>query len=117
MIAEIVNLSGCESQVSALLDEEERMALEFYIACEPESHPVIPGTGGVRKARWAQPGRGKSGGFRVVYFFLAEPRRIYMASIYAKSRQSNLSQADQNCLAAIAAVIKKEAKGVRSSWR
>jgi hypothetical protein len=84
------------------------------------SQSLIPSfleLGGVRKARWAQPGRGKSGGFRVVYFFLAEPRRIYMASIYAKSRQSNLSQADQNCLAAIAAVIKKEAKGVRSSWR
>ena len=35
VIAEIVSLSGYESQVSALLAEEERMAMEFYIACAP----------------------------------------------------------------------------------
>jgi hypothetical protein len=27
----------------ALLNEEERMAMEFYLACAPEDHPVIPG--------------------------------------------------------------------------
>jgi hypothetical protein len=44
----------------------------------PEGHPVIPGASGFRKARWARQGKGKSGGFRVVYFFLAEPGRIYI---------------------------------------
>lgn len=43
--------------------------MEFYIASAPEDHPVIPGTGGFRKARSARRGKGKSGGFRVVYFF------------------------------------------------
>ncbi|MBI1786720.1 MAG: hypothetical protein HYR60_04090 [Acidobacteria bacterium] len=80
VIAEIVSLSGYESQVSALLNEEERMAMEFFIACAPEDHPVIPGAGGFRKARWSRR-KGKSGGLRVVYFFLAEPGRIYMAAI------------------------------------
>ncbi len=51
VIAEIVSLSGYESQVSALLHEEERMALEFFIACAPEDHPVVPGAGGFRKSR------------------------------------------------------------------
>lgn len=111
MIAEIVSLSGYESQVSALLDEEERMAMEFFIACAPEEHPVIPGSGGFRKARWSRRGKGKSGGFRVVYFFLAGPGRIYMAAIYAKSRKETLSGADQNVLAKLAAQIKKAAKG------
>ena len=111
MIAEIVSLSGYESQVSALLSEEERMAMEFYIACAPEDHPVIPGAGGFRKACWARRGKGKSGGFRVVYFFLAEPGRTYMAAIYAKSRKETLSAADQNVLARLAARIKKAAKG------
>jgi hypothetical protein len=50
--AEIVSLSGYESQVSALLNEDERMAMEFFIASAPEAHPVIPSTGGFRKARW-----------------------------------------------------------------
>jgi hypothetical protein len=55
-------------------------------------------------------GEGKSGGFRVIYFFIAPPGRIYMASIFAKSRQQTLSAADQNVLAGIAAAIKKEAR-------
>ncbi len=113
MIAEIVSLSGYESQVSALMNEEERMSMEFYIACAPEDHPVIPGAGGFRKARWARVGKGKSGGLRVVYFFLGERERIYMAAIYAKSRKETLSAADQNVLAKLAAQIKKAAKGGR----
>ena len=72
MIAEIVSLSGYESQIAALLTEEERMAMEFFIASAPEDHPVV-------------------------YFFLAEPGRIYMAAVYAKSRQGTLSAANQTC--------------------
>jgi len=53
--------------------------MEFFIACAPEDHPVIPGAGGFRKARWARSGRGKSGGLPVIYFFLAQPGRIYRA--------------------------------------
>jgi hypothetical protein len=113
VIAEIVSLSGYESQISGLLNEEERMAMEFYIASAPEDHPVIPGAGGFRKARWARGGKGKSGGLRVVYFFLGERGLIYMAAIYAKSRKETLSRADQNVLAGLAAQIKKAAKGGR----
>src|SRR6266446_701945 len=111
MIAEIVSLSGYESQVGALLNEEERMAMEFFIARAPEDHPVIPGTGGFRKARWSRRGKGKSGGFRVVYFFIAEPGQIFMAAIYAKSRKDALSASDRNVLAKLAAQIKRAAKG------
>jgi mRNA-degrading endonuclease RelE of RelBE toxin-antitoxin system len=112
VIAEIVSLSGYEAQVSALLNEEERIAMEFYIACAPEDHPVIPGGGGFRKVRWARRGKGKSGGFRVVYFFLADPGRIYMAAIYAKSRKQTLSAADRNVLTRLAVLIKNAAKGL-----
>jgi hypothetical protein len=58
---------------------------------------VIPGAGGFRKARWARPNQGKSGGFRVVYFFLAEPGRVYMAIIYAKSRKETCRRAIGRC--------------------
>ena len=85
--------------------------MEFFIARAPDDHPVIPGTGGFRKARWGRRGRGKSGGFRVIYFFRTPPGRIYMASIFAKSRKQTLTAADQNVLARIAAAIKKQAKG------
>lgn len=71
---------------------------------------MIPHTGGFRKARWARRGRGKSGGLRTIYFFLAEPGRIYMAAIYAKSKQDNLSASDQNVLSKLAVQIKKDSR-------
>jgi hypothetical protein len=73
---------------------------------------VIPGAGGFAKPAGREGSKGKSGGFRIIYFFLVEPGRIYMADIYAKSRKENLSGADRNALAKLAAQIKKAARGV-----
>jgi mRNA-degrading endonuclease RelE of RelBE toxin-antitoxin system len=111
VIAEVVSLPGYESQVSALLSEQERMRLEFFIACAPEDHPIIPGTGGFRKARFARPQEGKSGGYRVIYFFRSEQGTVYMAAIFAKSRKENLTEADKTSLAKLAAQIKRSSKG------
>jgi len=113
VIAEIVSLSGYESQVSQLMSEDERLEMEFSIASAPKLHPVIPGSGGFRKARWARRGQGKSGSFRVIYYFLVEPGRIYMASVYAKSRQATLSAGDVNALAALSTQIKTAARKSR----
>jgi hypothetical protein len=110
VIAEIISLPGYESQVSDLMDEEQRTAMEFFIACGPEDHPLIVGSGGFRKARWARPGRGKSAGVRVIYFFIAQPGQVFMASVYAKSRKQTLSAADRKVLAKIAGEIKKALK-------
>jgi hypothetical protein len=44
---------------------------------------------------------------------MAEPGRIYMAAIYAKSRTGTISAADQNVLAKLAGHIKKASKGGR----
>jgi mRNA-degrading endonuclease RelE of RelBE toxin-antitoxin system len=93
------SLSAYESQVSVLMEEGERSAMEF--------HAAIPG---LRKPRWGRIGHGKSSGYRVIYFFLAEPGSIYLASIYAKSRRT-LSQADRNVLSKLAARIKSAGRG------
>jgi len=49
------------------LSDEEYGALQRALMMDPDAGPVIPGSGGVRKLRWAAPGRGKRGGYRVVY--------------------------------------------------
>jgi len=72
---------------------------------------VIADTGGFRKARWARRGKGKSGGYRVIYFYSAPPGTVYLALMYPKSRQASLSAADKNVLARIAAQIKREVRG------
>ena len=35
------------------------LALQTALMTDPEAGPIIPGSGGVRKLRWAAPGRGK----------------------------------------------------------
>lgn len=110
VIAEVISLSEYESQVSKLLTEDERSAMEYFLAAAPEGHPVIAGAGGFRKARWALAGKGKSGGARVIYFYISPPGQLFLAAIYAKSKQANLSPADRNVLAALAAEIKKAVK-------
>jgi hypothetical protein len=47
--------------------------------------------GGVYKIRIARIGEGKSGGYRVIVFFLCKERTFY-AYGYAKSTRSNISQ-------------------------
>ena len=56
--------SRYEREVRRLLTELEQAALQRAIAAEPEAHPIVPGTGGVRKARCGSEGSEKvRGGF------------------------------------------------------
>ena len=54
-----------------LLSSAEQTRVVEYLAANPRTGDLIRGTGGVRKLRWARGGRGKSGGVRVIYYFLA----------------------------------------------
>jgi hypothetical protein len=88
--------SRYEREVRRLLTEREQAALQLAIAADPEAHPVVPGTGGVRKARWTRQGKGKSGGVRVIYYYwrMVDPE-VYLLSMYAKSDQSDMTAADR----------------------
>jgi mRNA-degrading endonuclease RelE of RelBE toxin-antitoxin system len=46
---------------------------------------VIPGTGGVRKLRWQDPGRGKRGGYRIIYYMKRADGVIWMLTMYPKN--------------------------------
>ena len=50
------------------LSDEQYAELQMALVANPELGPVIAKTGGVRKLRWAAPGRGKRGGYRVIYY-------------------------------------------------
>lgn len=50
----------------------------------------MPGSGGVRKVRWTQPGRGKRGGIRVIYYAKTREGVIWMLTIYAKSEEESI---------------------------
>jgi hypothetical protein len=78
-----------------LLSPDARTAAEASIVARPDAWPIIQGTGGARKARIGLPGRGKSGGARVIYYFSASPGLIAFLDIYTKNTKEDLTQADK----------------------
>ena len=46
-------------------NDADRLEFIDFIAASPDAGAVIPGSGGLRKIRWGQTGRGKRGGVRV----------------------------------------------------
>jgi hypothetical protein len=85
-------------RVEKVLRTEERDAMELHVAETPEIHPVVAGTGGVRKARWGRQGRGKRGGVRVIYFYRSAADVVYFLDIYAKAAKEDLTPADKQQL-------------------
>ncbi len=69
---------------------------ELYaeLATNPESGAVIQGGGGLRKVRMAGLGRGKSGGFRVVYVLVLRQAVALVVDGYSKSEKEDLSADD-----------------------
>ena len=50
------------------LDDDEYSELQQFLMQNPETGEPVPGSGGVRKVRWARQGMGKRGGLRIIYF-------------------------------------------------
>jgi mRNA-degrading endonuclease RelE of RelBE toxin-antitoxin system len=96
-----------QRDVAKLMETAEQDQMESYIASDPERHPVIPGGGGMRKARWAVAGRGKRSGVRVIYYFAA-PIAVYFVAVYAKNEKENLSDAEKKALAKILRPFKRQ---------
>ena len=59
---------------------------------DPALGAVIPGGGGLRKARWGMEGRGKRGGMRVIYYWWTSKDYLYLLFTYPKNVQTDLSQ-------------------------
>jgi mRNA-degrading endonuclease RelE of RelBE toxin-antitoxin system len=69
----------------------------FLQTFDAEVHPIIPRTGGARKARMSAKGRGKRGGYRVVYYFVLE-NTVWLLTIYDKVQKENLSAEEEKVI-------------------
>ena len=77
---------------------------------DPTRGQLIERTGGFRKVRFARPSRreGKSGGTRVVYYFLDRRDRIYLLLVYAKGVKDDLTRTEENDLRKLARALEEE---------
>ncbi len=95
-------------RADALLTRDERAELIATIASNPQAGDVIPGTGGVRKLRFGVGGRGKRGGFRVVYYVLNEDMPIVAIILYGKNERSDITPEEKRGAEAVVAAMKAE---------
>ncbi|MBB4860112.1 hypothetical protein HNO88_003453 [Novosphingobium chloroacetimidivorans] len=87
--------------------EDERAAAVDLIATDPEGGDVMQGTGGVRKARLAGRGKGKSGGYRVVWYFGGGDIPVFLLTVFGKGEKANLTQGERNALRSLTATLRK----------
>lgn len=108
MKAAVITLPAYEKEAAKLLTPAERSALEDHLAEAPESHPVIPGTGGIRKARWGRGTRGKRGGVRAIYCYRGTRRTIYFLALYSKTQKADLTARERKELRKLVQELKGE---------
>ncbi len=77
--------------IKGLLDDEEYSKLQAELVKRPDAGDLIKDGGGIRKLRWKRAGTGKSGGMRVIYYWLTEDEELLMLVAYLKNVKDNLS--------------------------
>ena len=73
------------------LSDEDLSRLQHYLNENPEAGDIIRESGGVRKLRWAAPGRGKRGGLRIIYYLRSTQGEIWLLTLYAKNVAGSIS--------------------------
>lgn len=90
-----------------LLSEEERAKLVLFLGANPEAGDLIVNTGGVRKLRWARRGGGKSGGYRVLYYYYSERIPLFVLGIYAKNAKESMEMAEKNTFRELISLLRQ----------
>lgn len=86
-----IETSFFTEDVTSLLSEEEYRNFQNFLAENPEAGDLIKDTGGLRKVRWGSGGKGKSGGVRVIYYYVVADSQLRMILIYKKGIQDTLT--------------------------
>ncbi|MBR2841959.1 MAG: addiction module toxin RelE [Lachnospiraceae bacterium] len=91
------------------LGDEELRSLQIILLKDPESGPVIEGTGGIRKVRFPLDNRGKRGSVRVCYTDFAEYEVTYLITAFTKNEKESLTNEEKGVLKKLVKALKDEA--------
>lgn len=97
--------------VRRYLDDDAYVAFQRVLLEAPDRGLVIPGCGGLRKIRLADPrrGKGKRGGARVIYLHVPEVDWIYLLDIYSKGEKDDLAPDEKKLLRRLSERLRREA--------
>jgi hypothetical protein len=82
--------------------------IQNEILKDPAAGDIIEGTGGLRKLRVAGKGKGKSGGYRVIYLDLPSKERTMLIDMYGKGEQEDITAEDKVIMKKLVSVLKGE---------
>jgi hypothetical protein len=84
--------------------------IEEEILKNPQAGATVAGTGGVRKLRIEDPhrGKGKRGGYRVLYLDLPDCQEVFLITFYGKDEADDLSNEGKKLITQVVAAIKTE---------
>lgn len=95
------------------LDDDDQRALEIAIMAWPDNPPVVAGTGGLRKIRFAPQewNAGKSGAARVYYVYFPEYGLVALVYAHRKSDMEEIPEAQKQVIKSLIAEIQRYLDG------
>ena len=90
------------------MTEAERQAAVDFISENPEAGDMIEGSGGTRKVRIKREGGGKSGGYRIVTYYMDVQTPVFLLTVISKGQQANLTGNQKQAVKALAQEEKRK---------
>ena len=90
--------------------DDELCALQLMIMCDPTGYPVISGTNGLRKLRFA-PAKwkvGKRGALRVAFVYFERFAVVLLVTLFQKNEKGDLTKDDLKLINGLIARIETE---------
>src|SRR5262245_31544910 len=98
---------GCKAHG---LGDSDLHSLQLLICGNPRAGPVVAGTGGLRKLRFAPLGwgKGKRGALRIGYVYLEGHGTVLLIIAYAKNEKDDLSPGEKKAIRDLIRQIEKD---------
>ncbi len=77
-------------QITKFISDESYAEFQQVLITDPEAGKIIQRSRGLRKIRWRLPGKGKSGGIRIIYYLVCA-EEIFLLYAYPKSKSENIT--------------------------
>jgi hypothetical protein len=82
-------------KIDKIANSDDFFRLQKELLVSPQKGKIERGTGGARKIRMGLKGRGKSGGARVIYYYLDLRGEIWFLDTYQKKDKQSLTDKEK----------------------